>query len=181
MVCLCCDNFGYNHKRLPKFEEGRIAYMRISTKGRYALRIMIYLAEHYTFGYLAVKDIAEEEALSPKYVEQIMGKLTKAGLVNAIRGAHGGYRLTDSPSHYSVCQIVKATESSTDFAPCTNVDGSPCPRHTKCISSDVWQLVQSTVEEMLDNLTLIDILRMQENKLGTPSLYLTYLSHFKKN
>ena len=154
--------------------------MRISTKGRYALRVMLYLAEHYTLGYIAVKDIAEEETLSPKYVEQIMSKLTKAGLVIAVRGAHGGYKLTSSPSHYSVSQIIKVTESYKDFAPCTPADGTPCPRYNKCISSDVWQLVQSTVEELLDNLTLTDLLRMQQNKLGTPSLYLTYLSHLNK-
>jgi len=167
--------------RLLKFKEERIAHMRISTKGRYALRIMLYLAEHYTFGYIAVKNIAEEEALSPKYIEQIMVKLTKAELVNAMRGAHGGYKLTNSPSHYSVGKIIKATESYTDFAPCATTDGKTCPRYDKCISSDVWQLVQSTVEELLDNLTLTDILRMQENKLGIPSLYLTYLSHLKKS
>ena len=154
--------------------------MRISTKGRYALRVMLYLAEHYTLGYIAVKDITEEETLSPKYVEQIMSKLTKAGLVIGARGAHGGYRLTSSPSHYSVSQIIKVTESYRDFAPCTPADESPCPRYNKCISSDVWQLVQSTLEELLDNLTLTDLLRMQQNKLGIPSLYLTYLSHFNK-
>ena len=154
--------------------------MRISTKGRYALRVMLYLAEHYTLGYIAVKDIAEEENLSPKYVEQIMSKLTKAGLVIGARGAHGGYRLTSSPSHYSVSQIIKVTESYNDFAPCTSADGSPCPRYSKCIASDVWQLVQSTLEELLDNLTLTDLLRMQQDKLGTPSLYLTYLSHLNK-
>ncbi|NLH45591.1 MAG: Rrf2 family transcriptional regulator [Acholeplasmataceae bacterium] len=154
--------------------------MRISTKGRYALRVMLYLAEHYTLGYIAVKDIAEEETLSPKYVEQIMSKLTKAGLVVAVRGAHGGYRLTSSPSHYSVSQIIKVTESYKDLTPCAPSDGSFCPRYNKCISSDVWQLVKSTVEELLDNLTLTDLLRMQQNKLGTPSLYLTYLSHLNK-
>ncbi|MDD4321236.1 MAG: Rrf2 family transcriptional regulator [Acidaminococcaceae bacterium] len=154
--------------------------MRVSTKGRYALRVMLYLAEHYTFGYISVKDIAKEEDLSPKYVEQIMCKLTKASLIMAVRGAHGGYRLTNSPSHYSVGQIIKATESYTEFAPCANSDGGTCPRYKKCISADVWQLVQSTVEELLNNLTLTDLLRMQQNKLGTPSLYLTYLPHLKK-
>ena len=154
--------------------------MRISTKGRYALRVMLYLAEHYTLGYIAVKDIAEEEALSPKYVEQIMSKLIKAGFVIAVRGAHGGYKLASSPSHYSVSQIIKVTENYEGLTPCKPADGSPCPRYNKCISSDVWQLVQSTVEELLDNLTLTDLLRMQQDKLGTPSLYLTYLSHLNK-
>ena len=154
--------------------------MRISTKGRYALRVMLYLAEHYTLGYIAVKAIAEEESLSPKYIEQIMSKLTKAGLVIAVRGANGGYRLANSPSNYSVAQIIKVTENNEDFSPCAPAGGTPCPRYKKCISSDVWQLVQSTIEELLDNLTLTDLLRMQQDKSGTPSLYLTYLSHLNK-
>ena len=154
--------------------------MKISTKCRYALRIMIYLAEHYTLGYIAVKDIALEESLSPKYVEQIMSKLTKAGLIISMRGAHGGYKLANIPANYNVGQIVKVTESWTNITPCMPSEKNVCSHFKECVSADVWQLVQSTVEELLDNLTLVDLLRMQQDKLGTPSLYLTYLLHLKK-
>ncbi len=154
--------------------------MRISTKGRYALRIMVYLAEHYTLGYISIKDIAKEEDLSLKYVEQIMSKLRKAGLIIAMRGYHGGYKLANTPSNYTVGQIILNTENYTEISPCKVSEEDICPRYEKCIATEVWQLVQATVEELLDNLTLVDLLRMQQDKLNTPSLYLTHLAHLKK-
>ncbi len=154
--------------------------MKISTKSRYALRIMIYLADHYRFGYISVKDISEEENLSPKYVEHIMSKLLKAGLITALRGARGGYRLAASPSKYSVDNIIKVMENYTSFTPCTNINSDGCPKSKECVAADIWQLLQATVEELFCNITLLDILHMQQNKINAPSLYLTYLNHKKE-
>lgn len=154
--------------------------MKVSTKTRYALRIMIHLAEHYTMGYISVAELAETEHLTPKYTEQLMSKLVKAGMVTPARGAHGGYKLLNTPDKYNVYQIVQVMEYYAELTPCSLPDGNVCPQEANCVSADVWQLVQSTIKELLENLSLLDLLRMQEEKLQTPSLYLTYLNHIRK-
>lgn len=154
--------------------------MKISTRSRYALRIMIYLADHYTTGYISVAELAEIEQLTPKYLEQIMSRLLKANLIMAARGSHGGYRLIYSPEQYNVYQIISTMEHDTSLTPCTANDGISCPRQSNCVSADIWQLLQSTIRELLENISLLDLLAMQEKKLNTPSLYLTYLNHIRK-
>ena len=154
--------------------------MKISTKSRYALRIMIYLAEHYTLGYISVASIAEAADLSIKYTEQIMSKLKKAGFIVAARGSHGGYKLFNTPENYNIYQIITTMEIFSSITPCATAEATSCPRYDTCVSVDIWQLVQSTVKELLENITLLDLLRMQQEKTNTPSLYLTYLTHIKK-
>lgn len=149
--------------------------MKISTKSRYALRIMIFLAENYPLGHIPIKDIADKEMLPLKYTEQIMNKLVKAGLVNATRGNRGGYRLANLPQNYTVNQIVKVMEIFKTVTPCSDNKSAQCPNSEKCVAADVWQLLQSTIDELLDNITLLDILKMQQEKLNQPSLYLTFL------
>ena len=149
--------------------------MKISTKSRYALRIMIFLAENYPLGPIPIKDIADKEMLPLKYTEQIMNKLVKSGLVNATRGNRGGYRLTKLPQHYTVNQIVKVMEIFKTVTPCSDSKNVQCANAHKCVAADVWQLLQSTIDELLDNITLLDILKMQQDKLNQPSLYLTFL------
>ena len=149
--------------------------MKISTKSRYALRIMIFLSENYPLGHIPIKEIADKEMLPLKYTEQIMSKLVKAGLVNATRGNHGGYRLTNLPQTYTVNQIVKVMEIFKTVTPCSDSKNMQCPNAEKCVASDVWQLLQATIDELLDNITLLDILKMQQDKLNQPSLYLTFL------
>ena len=149
--------------------------MKISTKSRYALRIMIFLAENYPLGHIPIKEIADKEMLPLKYTEQIMSKLVKAGLVNATRGNHGGYRLTNLPQTYTVNQIVKVMEIFKTVTPCSDSKNMQCPNAEKCVASDVWQLLQATIDELLDNITLLDILKMQQDKLNQPSVYLTFL------
>ena len=149
--------------------------MKISTKSRYALRIMIFLAENYPLGPISIKDIADKEMLPLKYTEQIMSKLVKAGLVSATRGNHGGYRLTNLPQNYTVNQIVKVMEIFKTVTPCSDSKNIQCPNVNKCVAADVWQLLQSTIDELLDNITLLDILQLQQDKLNQPSLYLTFL------
>ena len=137
--------------------------MKISTKSRYALRIMIFLAENYPLGPIPIKDIADKEMLPLKYTEQIMNKLVKSGLVNATRGNRGGYRLTNLPQHYTVNQIVKVMEIFKTVTPCSDSKNVQCANAHKCVAADVWQLLQSTIDEMLDNITLLDILKMQQD------------------
>lgn len=149
--------------------------MKVSTKSRYGLRIMIYLAENYPLGYIPLRDIADKEELPLKYTEQLISKLVKAGLVEAARGNHGGYKLTKTPESYTVNQIVKAMEIFKTITPCANPTNSQCANMQKCVAADVWQLVQSTIDELLDNITLLDVLKMQESKLQQSSLYLTFL------
>lgn len=149
--------------------------MKISTKSRYALRIMIFLAENSPLGPIPIKDIADKEMLPLKYTEQIMNKLVKSGLVNATRGNRGGYRLTNLPQHYTVNQIVKVMEIFKTVTPCSDSKNAQCANAHKCVAADVWQLLQSTIDELLDNITLLDILKMQQDKLNQPSLYLTFL------
>ncbi len=151
--------------------------MQISTKGRYALRIMLYLADRYTLECVSAKHIAEEEKLSVKYLEHIMSQLSKNGFVVSEKGAAGGYRLAEAPENFSVGQIVRTMESDFTLVPCLNQQQSPCPQYDTCTTVEVWKLLQETIDELMDNLTLLDLLRMQQEKLDKPSLYLTYLLH----
>jgi len=151
--------------------------MQISTKGRYALRVMLFLADRYTLECVSVKRIAEEEDFSVKYLEHIMSMLLKNGFVVSEKGANGGYRLADSPENLSVGQIVRAMESDFNLVPCLDQQLNPCPRCDTCTSIEVWRMIQETIDELLDNLTLLDLLRMQQEKSNKPSLYLTYLLH----
>ncbi len=151
--------------------------MQISTKGRYALRVMLYLADRYTLECASVKHIAENENFSVKYLEHIMSMLSKNGFVVSEKGANGGYRLADTPENFSVGKIVRSMESDFSLVPCLNQQQNPCPKYDNCTTIEVWKLLQETIDELLDNLTLLDLLRMQQDKLNKPSLYLTYLLH----
>lgn len=154
---------------------GRKALMKISTKSRYALRIMVYLAENYPLGYISLKNIADKEDLPMKYTEQLIGQLVKAGYLETLRGNHGGYKLAQTPENYTVNQIVKVMEVFKTITPCANPINPQCDNVEKCVVADIWQLLQSTIDELLDNITLLDILKLQEGKLNKSSLYLTFL------
>ncbi|MDO4179108.1 MAG: Rrf2 family transcriptional regulator [Phascolarctobacterium sp.] len=153
--------------------------MRVSTKGRYCLRIMVYLAENYIVGYKSVKDIAKEEDLSLKYVERLMQILSKSKLVISEHGPNGGYKLAISPSECSVAMVIKAAETQESIAPCCDANNT-CPRYDRCATAEVWQLVQTSIDELLENITLIDLLKSLENKRGEKSLYLSYLNALKQ-
>lgn len=151
--------------------------MKISTKGRYALRIMIYLADFYVQDYVSITTLAEEEDLSPKYLEKILSKLIKTGFVISARGAHGGYKLKTSPEKYTVFEILRAVEGDLCPVPCLAKNAPKCIREKNCVTVEIWKLVHNSVTDVLDTLTLIDLLKIQEKKQGIPSLYLTYLIH----
>ena len=160
---------------LRDFRERKVL-MKISTKSRYALRIMVYLAENYPLGYISLKNIADKEDLPMKYTEQLIGQLVKAGYLETLRGNHGGYKLAKTPENYTVNQIVKVMEVFKTITPCANPINPRCHNVGKCAVADIWQLLQSTIDELLDNITLLDILKLQEGKLNESSLYLKFLS-----
>ena len=114
-----------------------------------------------------------------KYTEQLIGQLVKAGYLETLRGNHGGYKLAKTPEHYTVNQVVKVMEIFKTITPCANPRNSQCHNVEKCVAADIWQLLQSTIDELLDNITLLDILKLQEEKLNKSSLYLTFLDRKK--
>ncbi len=129
--------------------------MKISTRGRYALIIMIYLAKNYeSNNYITLKEISEKEDISLKYLEKIMALLTKAKLVETLRGASGGYRLNKIPEEYSVLEIIKASEGPIKTVDCDN----NCTKKDTCISKKLWCDLDNTLNEFFDNKSLKDLL-----------------------
>ena len=132
--------------------------MKISTKGRYALRMLLDLAEHRSEGYIALKDIAKRQDISKKYMEQIIPILNKTDFLKANRGYQGGYMLAKDPTQYTVGDILRLTEGS--LAPVACVEQSPvdCTRSADCLTLPVWQGLYRVINEYLDGITLQDIL-----------------------
>lgn len=132
--------------------------MMISTKGRYSLRLMLDLAQHYEDGPLSLKDISERQNISKKYLEQIVPLLTKDGLLTANRGHMGGYRLAKSPAEITVSDIVECTEGSLQPVSCMAVSPNECPQQLECLTLPVWQGLHEVVKEYLQSISLQDIL-----------------------
>ena len=122
--------------------------MKISTKGRYALRMMLDIAVHQGEGYVALKDTAQREEISKKYLEQIALQLTQAGLLRAVRGHQGGYRLLKAPQEYTVYQILCVTEGSL----------APCERVGECRTLPLWQGLEDVVRGYLSGVTLRELM-----------------------
>ena len=133
----------------------------ISTRGRYALRVMLDLAENSDGAYVAMKEVAERQQVSLKYLERILPLLVEQKLVEGIRGKGGGYRLTREPDEYSLGEILRATEG--DHAPvaCLEKNAKPCPRSKGCKTLPMWKELDELICNYLDNKTLADLL---ENK-----------------
>lgn len=132
--------------------------MKISTKGRYALRLLIDLAQHSSEGFIALKDIAERQHISKKYLEQIVPLLNKADLLRTNRGYQGGYSLAKDPSKYTVGEILRVTEGSLCPVACLQYEPNDCPRRSDCITLPVWEGLYKVITDYLDNLTLQDII-----------------------
>lgn len=132
--------------------------MMVSTRGRYALRVLLDLAEHQDGGYIPMKDIARRQAVSKKYLEQIMPALTKAGLVEAVHGVGGGYRLSRSPEEYRIGEILRLTEG--DLAPvaCLSRGAPPCGRSSECRTLWMWNRFNQMTNAFFDSITLFDLL-----------------------
>ena len=136
--------------------------MKISTKGRYALRMLVDLAEHRGEGYVALKDIAERQALSKKYLEQIVPVLNKSGILRTNRGFQGGYSLSRSPETVTVGEVLRLTEGSLAPVKCIeNVAFVDCDRSSDCPTLYVWQGLKKAIDTYLDSITLQDIVDRQ--------------------
>ncbi len=132
--------------------------MLISTRGRYALRVMLDLAENRERGYLPMKEVAERQELSLKYMERIMPALVKAGFVEGIHGKGGGYRLVGEPKEYTVLEILQLTEG--DLAPvaCLTQGAEPCSRAERCRTLSMWNKLYEMVKKFFAGITLEDLL-----------------------
>lgn len=137
--------------------------MKISTKGRYALRIMIDLATYQHQGPVRVRDIAGRQGISEKYLEQIIATFNKAEYVRSIRGAQGGYLLTKDPKEYTVGMILRLAEGSIAPVSCVEDSNSECERRERCVSALLWQKINLAVNDVVDHTTLQDLLDWQEN------------------
>ena len=131
--------------------------MKISTKGRYALRVMIDLAVNDKGDYVSLKDISNRQEVSLKYLEQIMAMLNKAGYVKSTRGNNGGYRLAKSPEEYKVGDILRKTEG--DLAPIACVNGEECSKRENCKTFKFWQGLDNVINEYVDSKTLVDLIK----------------------
>ena len=132
--------------------------MIVSTKGRYALRVMVHFALHGKDGYIPLKEIAESEGISQKYLESIMTTLSKAGFVDAVHGKGGGYRLNRAPSEYTVGSILKLTEGSLAAVSCTTQGPAACSRATCCQTKPMWEKLDAMIDDFFEGITLENLL-----------------------
>lgn len=138
--------------------------MKISTKGRYALRMLIDLAEQRDNGFVALKEIAERQGISKKYLEQIIPVFNRSGILMTNRGFQGGYKLAKNPDEITVGEILRNTEGSMAPVACLEQTPNQCERCNECITLPVWEGLQSVVNEYLDSITLQDILEKGKGK-----------------
>ena len=133
--------------------------MMISTKGRYALRVMVDMAEHQAEGYLPLKEIAERQDISEKYLESILKVLVKHQILTGLRGKGGGYRLTRVPEQYTVGSILRLTEGSLAPVACLEQEPIECPRMAQCRTLPLWQGLNDLVNGYLNKFTIADLAR----------------------
>ena len=133
--------------------------MIVSTKGRYALRVMVHFAQRGNEGYIPLKEIAEAEGISQKYLETIMSTLSKAGFVDAVHGKGGGYRLNRPPEEYTVGSILKLTEGSLSAVSCTSQGAAACSRTECCQAKPMWDRLDKMIDEFFEGITIGDLLK----------------------
>lgn len=138
-------------------EEG----MKISTKGRYAVRVMLDLAVHNTGEYIKVKQIAERQEISEKYLEQIISVLNKAGFVKSTRGAQGGYRIAGNPENYTVGMVLRLTEGKLCPVSCLEDEVNQCGRCDTCETLTVWKELHEAINKVVDGVTIADLANRQ--------------------
>jgi len=144
--------------------------MKMSTKGRYGLRVMMELASHFGRGPMPVDAIARNQDISGKYIHQLVMGLRSAGLVRAVRGPCGGYELAKNPSSITALDVISALEGRSTPVECV-ADASACPRAGRCAARDVWCDVASAVDGVLSGLTLAQLSTRQHAKTDEPPSY----------
>jgi Rrf2 family protein len=137
--------------------------MRISTRGRYGVRLMLELAEHYGEGTVLLKDIAQHQNISEKYLWQLINPLKSVGLVNSIRGSKGGYVLAKSPASITMKDIMGVLEGSLCLVDCVD-NPTVCDRSDSCVSRDLWGEASQIFAKKLESVTLADMLERQKQK-----------------
>ena len=133
--------------------------MIVSTKGRYALRVMVHFAQRGNENYIPLKEIAEAEGISQKYLETIMSALSKAGFVDAVHGKGGGYRLNRTPEEYTVGSILKLTEGSLSAVSCTSQGAAACSRTECCQAKPMWDKLDKMIDDFFEGITIADLLK----------------------
>ena len=135
--------------------------MKISTKGRYALRLMLDIAMNDAVEPVRLKDVAERQSISVKYLEQIISQLVRAGYVKSIRGPQGGYRLVKGPKEYTVGMILRQVEGNTVPVACLEDEESGCERQSQCVTLRIWKELDEAMRSVLDKYTLADLMTWQ--------------------
>ena len=138
----------------------------ISTKGRYALRLMIDIAIYEEKGYVSLKDSSSREDLSIKYLEQVASILTRAGLILSFRGNNGGYKLSRKPKDYKIGEILRAAEGSLAPVACLECSNNYCNRKDICTTIDFWDGFNKVINDYVDNITLEDLVDKAKGKLS---------------
>lgn len=139
--------------------------MKISTKGRYALRLMLDLAQYSSENeYVSIKKISRRQDISEKYLEQIVSQLSRAGYVRSTRGAQGGYCLDREPQAYTVGMILRLIEGNLSSVSCLEDNPNKCRRCNNCVTLEVWQQINDAVDHVIDHITLQDLLEKQLQK-----------------
>lgn len=140
--------------------------MKISTKGRYAVRVMLDLAVHNTGEYIKVKQIAERQGISEKYLEQIIAVLNRAGYVKSTRGAQGGYRISGNPASYTVGMVLRLTEGSLCPVACLEDEVNECERCDTCETLTIWKDLNDAINKVVDGVTIADLAERQMAREG---------------
>lgn len=140
--------------------------MKISTKGRYALRMLVDLALHRSEGYISLKEVSDHQNISKKYLEQIVPMLNRSGILRTNRGNHGGYMLAKEPSDCTVGEVLRATEGSLAPVTCLDLEFNDCPRLKECPTLFIWEGLYEKVREYLDSITIADIVEHERAGSG---------------
>jgi Rrf2 family protein len=136
--------------------------MKISTKGRYALRMMLDIAQHNTGEPVSIRDVSERQEISVKYLEQIVSALVRAGYLRSIRGPQGGYLLAKRPSEYTVGDILRVTEGNLQPVDCLVDDENQCSRANICVTLRLWRELDEAIKGVVDKYTLEDLVTWSE-------------------
>lgn len=144
--------------------------MKISTKGRYALRLMLDIAMHDDGHPVRIRDVAQRQEISDKYLEQIVSVLNKAGYVRSVRGPQGGYRLVKKPEEYTAGMILRLTEGSLAPVSCLEFEDNDCSRQDDCVTLELWRRLDTAIKGVVDQVTLADLMEWQSRKGSSYSI-----------
>ena len=142
-----------------KKRKGAVGSMMVSTKGRYALRLLVDMAEHRTESFVPLKEVAQRQEISEKYLESIVKALVRGGVLAGLRGKGGGYRLKREPEQITVGEVLRLTDGSLAPVSCQEPGSSPCPRMVECRTLPIWKGLYERVNEYLDGYTIADLIR----------------------